>query len=65
VASWWGPTTHYLALLAATLDRLDEADAHFAAAERTYTSLGANPWLARLHSDRVAMLPTRDLPYTR
>jgi len=65
VASWWGPTTHYLALLAATLDRPDEADAHFAAAERTYTSLGAKPWLARLQSDRDAMLPTRDLRFTR
>jgi hypothetical protein len=65
VASWWGPTTHYLALLAATLDRADEADAGFAAAERTYTSLGAHPWLVRLRSDWDAMLPTRDLRASR
>jgi hypothetical protein len=64
VASWWGPTTHYLALLAATLGRADEADAHFAAAERTYTSLGARPWLVRLHSDRDATLPTGDLRHS-
>jgi predicted ATPase/DNA-binding SARP family transcriptional activator len=63
LSSWWGPTTHYLALLAATLNRPDEADAHFAAAERTYTSLDANPWLMRLQSDRDAMLPARHLPY--
>jgi hypothetical protein len=57
VSSWWGPTTHYLALLAATLGMADEADAHFAAAERTYRSLGAHPWLVRLQCDRDAMLP--------
>jgi predicted ATPase/DNA-binding SARP family transcriptional activator len=56
--SWFGATTHYLALLAATLDRPDEADAHFAAAERTYTSLDAKPWLARLHHDRNATVHT-------
>jgi len=56
--SWFGATTHYLGLLAATLDRPDEADARFAAAERTYASLGAKPWLARLHSDWAATLLT-------
>ena len=65
VASWWGSTTHYLALLAATLDRADEADVHFAAAERTYTALGAHPWLVRLHSDRDAMLPAHDVRHSR
>jgi DNA-binding SARP family transcriptional activator/type II secretory pathway predicted ATPase ExeA len=55
-ASWFGATTHYLGLLAATLGRPDEADAQFAAAERTYVALGAEPWLARLHHDRVAAL---------
>jgi len=51
-ASWFGVTTHYLGLLAATLGRLDDAHAHYASAERTYTSLGAEPWLARLRDDR-------------
>jgi hypothetical protein len=53
-ASWFGATSHYLGLLAATLRRADEADARFAAAERTYASLGAKPWLARLRSDWAA-----------
>jgi predicted ATPase len=57
--SWWGATTHYLGLLAATLDRLDEADARFATAEQSYASLDAKPWLARLHSDWAAALLTR------
>jgi hypothetical protein len=51
---WFGATTHYLGLLAATLDRPDEADRRFAAAERSYIALDAKPWLARLHSDRAA-----------
>jgi hypothetical protein len=55
--SWWGATTHYLGLLAATLGRPDEAEARFATAERTYASLDATPWLARLHSDWSAALP--------
>jgi hypothetical protein len=62
-ASWFGATTHYLGLLAATLGRRDEADERFAAAERTYVSLGAEPWLARLRSDRDAALLAR--PYRR
>jgi DNA-binding SARP family transcriptional activator len=51
-ASWFGATTHYLGLLAAVLGRSDEADARFADAQRTYATLNAQPWLARLHSDR-------------
>jgi hypothetical protein len=51
-ASWFGATTHYLGLLAATLERFDEADVYFDAAQRTYLSMDAKPWLARLSSDR-------------
>ena len=59
-ASWFGATSHYLGLLAATLGRPDEADERFAAAEQTYVSLRAAPWLARLRSDRAAAhLPGR------
>jgi ATP/maltotriose-dependent transcriptional regulator MalT len=58
-AAWFGATTHYLGLLAATLGRSDEADARFAAAERTYASLDAKPWLARLRNDWTAALFTR------
>jgi hypothetical protein len=55
-ASWFGATTHYLGLLAATLGRADEAEERFAAAERTYAALSAEPWLARLAADRAAMV---------
>ena len=51
-ASWFGTTEHYLGLLAATLGRRDEADAHFSCAAATYESLNAKPWLARLSKDR-------------
>lgn len=51
-AGWFGVTTHYLGLLAATLGRHEEAAAYFASAERTYKSLNAKPWLARLITDR-------------
>jgi DNA-binding SARP family transcriptional activator len=64
-ASWFGATTHYLALLAVTLGRPGEADAHFTAAERTYTALDAKPWLARLHHDRDATVHTPPLQYSR
>jgi hypothetical protein len=54
--SWLGVTTHYLGLLAATLDRPDEAEARFACAERSYASLEATPWLARLYGDWAGTL---------
>jgi hypothetical protein len=54
-ASWFGAVSHYLALLLATMGRLDEADAHFAATERAYERLGADAWLARCRVDRAAM----------
>lgn len=52
--SWFGVVVHHLALLRATMGRLDEADAHFAAAERAYERLGADAWLARCRVDRAA-----------
>ena len=55
-AGWFGTTAHFLGLLAATMDRPDEAEAHFASAARTYESLGAAPWLARLSRDRATAL---------
>jgi hypothetical protein len=56
-ASWFGATSHHLALLAATLGRPDEAHAQFAAAQRVYASLNAQPWLERLYSDRRTAVP--------
>lgn len=60
-SAWFGAVDHHLALLAATLGRSEEADARFAAAEETYTSLDAEPWLSRLRRDRAtaAVLPRR------
>ena len=49
--SWLGATTHYLALLAATLGRFDEADARFSHVADAYAALGAAPWLARARLD--------------
>jgi hypothetical protein len=54
VASWFGAVNHHLGVLATTLGRPDEAEARFAEAERTYESLEAEPWLARLRHDRAA-----------
>jgi DNA-binding SARP family transcriptional activator len=56
VASWFGAVNHHLGVLARTLSRLDEAEARFADAERTYESLDAKPWLVRLRNDRAATL---------
>jgi hypothetical protein len=58
-ACWLGATAHYLGLLAASTQRVDEAAARFATAERAYTSLGAEPWLARLRGDRTALATKR------
>ncbi len=51
-AGWFGTMAHYLGLMAATMGRRDEAQADFASAQRTYETLGAKPWLARLEKDR-------------
>lgn len=51
-SGWFGTVNHHLAVLAATLGRSDEADARFCAAEQTYVSLNATPWLRRLRMDR-------------
>ena len=52
----WGAVAHHLGLLAATLDRFDEAEAHFAAAAKTHERLGAPAWLARTRCEWAAML---------
>jgi DNA-binding SARP family transcriptional activator len=57
--SWFGATTHHLALLAAVRGEREEAHARFAAAERAYRRLGATPWLARVRRDRQAALGPR------
>jgi hypothetical protein len=57
--SWFGATNHYLALLASTLDRPDEADARFADAASAYERLGADAWLVRVWIDWSRTLMTR------
>ena len=54
--SWFGATTHHLALLAATLGRRELAEAHFADAIERYGALGAGAWLRRARLDRVRAL---------
>ena len=51
--SWFGATTHHLAVLAATLGYRDEADARFAEAIARYRALGADAWLARALDDQA------------
>lgn len=50
-ASWFGAVAHHLALLCSTVGRSDDADAHFATAERAYEELGASAWLTRCRLD--------------
>jgi tetratricopeptide (TPR) repeat protein len=58
----WGAVAHYLGLLAATLDRFDEAEARFAAAAATHERIGAPAWLARTRCEWAAMLSRRGEP---
>jgi len=57
--AWLGSASHYLGLLAATLDRCDEANAHFSHAAEAHRAIGATVWLARTQLDWAAMLLNR------
>lgn len=57
--SWIGAATHHLALLAATMGRLDEAHARFAEAVRVYEDVGALPWRARAQVEWAELLQAR------
>jgi class 3 adenylate cyclase/tetratricopeptide (TPR) repeat protein len=54
--------SHYLGLLAATLGRLDEAEAHFMSAAATHERIGAPAWLARTRLAWARMLLTGPEP---
>ena len=58
-AFWLGAVRHHLAVLCATIDRPDDADAHFSAAERSYVQLASRPWLARCYVDWASALLER------
>jgi tetratricopeptide (TPR) repeat protein len=53
---WVGSVAHYLGMLATTIDRFDEADAHFTAAAATNERIGAPAWLARTRLEWARML---------
>jgi class 3 adenylate cyclase/tetratricopeptide (TPR) repeat protein len=55
----FGAIDRYLGLLAVTLGRYFEADAHFAAAAAIHSRIGAPAWLARTQVDWARMLQRR------
>jgi hypothetical protein len=57
-----GSVARYLGRLAATLGRLDEADAHFAVAAAAHTRIGAPAWLVHTQLDWADLLLTRQGP---
>jgi tetratricopeptide (TPR) repeat protein len=59
---WVGCVSQYLAMLATTLGRFADAEAHFAAAEATHLRVGAPGWLARTRLEWARMLLTRRQP---
>lgn len=54
-----GSVLHYLGLLAATMDRYDDAEARLAAAATTHQRIQAPTWLARTRLEWARMLLTR------
>ncbi len=54
-----GATDLYLGVLAAVLDRFDDAEAHFRAAHRMHEAVGAPAWLARTRLEWGRMLQRR------
>jgi class 3 adenylate cyclase/tetratricopeptide (TPR) repeat protein len=57
-----GCVAHYVGLLAATLGRFAEADAHFAEAARVHDAMGAPVWLARTQVEWARTLLARAQP---
>jgi class 3 adenylate cyclase/tetratricopeptide (TPR) repeat protein len=57
-----GSVSYYLGLLATTLQRFDEADTRFSAAQAIHERLGAPAWLARTRLEWARMLLTRGQP---
>ena len=61
----FGAAARSLGLLAATMNRWDEAARHFDDAVRMNGHLGARPWLARTQLNYASMLVARDGPGDR
>jgi len=60
-----GAVHYYLGLLAATLDRYDEAEARFRAAAEMHARIGAPTWLARTELEWAHLLLRRAEPRDR
>ena len=58
-SAFWGCTSQYLGMLAATLGRWDEAQAHFETALQFDAKMSARPWVARAQYDYARMLLAR------
>ena len=61
----YGPASHYLGLLAATMERWEEAARHFEDALAMNTRMGARPWLAHTQHEYATMLLARNQPGDR
>ena len=59
---WGGSVSYYLGLLATTLERYEEAEARFAAAQTFHEQFAAPTWLARTRLEWARMLLTRRQP---
>jgi class 3 adenylate cyclase/tetratricopeptide (TPR) repeat protein len=57
-----GSVAYYLGLLASTLERFDEAEERFSAAEVIHVRIGAPTWLARTRLEWARMLLARRQP---
>ena len=55
-----GAIDRYLGILATTLGRLDEAEAHFEAGVERNEQMGGRPWVARTQANYAAMLRARN-----
>jgi tetratricopeptide (TPR) repeat protein len=60
-----GAVARYLGLLAAVMERWDDAERHFEAALEINEGIGARPWLAHAERDYAGMLRARDEPGDR
>ena len=59
VEAAFGSVARALGVLATSLRRFDEAEAHFGVAIETEQSMGARPWLAHAQHDLAGMLLAR------
>jgi DNA-binding CsgD family transcriptional regulator len=61
----YGAVSRYLGLLAATMERWEEAAQHFEDALAMNTRMGARPWLAHTQHEYAKMLLARNQPGDR